>query len=139
MGPSSTVAMGTICSLCSAASQFLGWEMMLTSPLDTFLDQQHRVLGIVCRATDSYSFSLFSTGMTGCLEVESKPATPLLFRHVRLMDHLFTALYTQAVGHNAKRRWALAGLANVLLWLWWFRSHEVFSLTWEDVEIVSPR
>jgi hypothetical protein len=71
--------MGTIRSLCSAASQFLGWKMLLTSPLDTFLDQKHQVLGIACHATDSYSFSLFSKVMTWCLGVESKPAIPLLF------------------------------------------------------------
>jgi hypothetical protein len=74
--------MGTICSLRSAASRFLGLEMMLTSPLDTFLDQQHQVLGIACHATDSYSFSLFSKGITGCLGVKSKPAIPLFFQHV---------------------------------------------------------
>ena len=99
--PSSTVAMGTTCSFCSAASQFLGWGMSLISPLDTFLDQQHKVFDISCHATDSYSFSLSSKGMTRHLGADSKPATPLLFQHVHLMDHLFVALQLVTMPSNS--------------------------------------
>jgi hypothetical protein len=92
----STVSMATIRQLRSAASQYLGWEMMLANPSATILDPQNQVLGISCRPTDAYSFTLFTKGMSGRLGTESQPATPLLFRHVRYMDVLFCANYRAA-------------------------------------------
>lgn len=137
-GDGSTISMATVRHLRSAASQFLGWEMMVRNPLNTFLDQQQRVLHQGCRATDNYSYSLFSKGMTGRLGSESIPSAPLLFRHVLYMDQTFNQNYLNATTFDAKRRWALAGLANLLLWLGWLRSMETFSLTYADVLVVDP-
>jgi hypothetical protein len=137
-GDGSTISMATVRHLRSAASQFLGWEMMVRNPLNTFLDQHQRVLNQGCRATDNYSYSLFSKGMTGRLGSESIPSAPLLFRHVFYMDQTFNQNYLNATTFDAKRRWALAGLANLLLWLGWLRSMETFSLTYADVLVVDP-
>jgi hypothetical protein len=63
--------------------------MMVQNPLNTFLDQQQRVLIQGCRATNNYSYTLFSKGMTGRLGTESNPSAPLLFRHVLYMDQVF--------------------------------------------------
>jgi hypothetical protein len=46
----STVSMATIRQLRSAASQYLGWEMMLANPSATILDPQNQVLGRACLA-----------------------------------------------------------------------------------------
>ena len=129
---------GTIRHLRSAASQFLGWEMMLESPLSTLLDQQQRVLLQPCRPTDSYSFSLFTKGFSSRLGTESNPSSPLLFRHVLYMDRLFASNYKSATNPLTRRRWALAGLANLLFWLGWFRASEVFNLSFGDVDVVTP-
>lgn len=137
-GDGSTVSMATVRHLRSAASQFLGWEMMVQNPLSTFLDQQQRVLTQGCRATDNYSYTLFSKGMTGRLGTESNPSAPLLFRHVLYMDQVFNTNFLNAATAEARRRWALAGLANLLLWLGWLRSMETFSLTYEDIVVVEP-
>jgi hypothetical protein len=105
--------------------------MMVQNPLSTFLDQQQRVLTQGCRATDNYSYTLFSKGMTGRLGTESNPSAPLLFRHVLYMDQVFNTNFLNAATAETQRRWALAGLANLLLWLgWWLRSMETFS--WEE-------
>lgn len=135
----SLVSFATVRSLRSAASQFLGWEMMVSSPLSTFIDQQQRVLHQPCRATDSYSFTLFTKGISGRLGTDSQPATALLFRHVFFMDSYFLANYRASTTDASRRRWALAGLANALFWLGWFRSSEVFNLTYNDVDVVPPR
>ena len=132
------VATAAIRHLRSAASQFLGWEMMVRHPTSTVLDQQHRVLQQPCRATDCYSFSLFSKGLSSRLGTDSTPAVPLLFRHVRYMDLIFDPYYGQADTYEAQRQWALAGMANLLFWLGWLRSGEVFGLTWDNVKVVQP-
>jgi hypothetical protein len=54
------------------------------------------------------------------------------------MDQTFNQNYLNATTFDAKRRWALAGLANLLLWLGWLRSMETFSLTYADVLVVDP-
>ena len=133
-----TISMATVRHLRSAASQFLGWEMMINFPTSTFLDQQQRVLQQPCRPTDGYSYSLMTKGMSGRLGTESTPATALLFRHVHYMDSVFDTNFRNATTFDAKRRWALAGLANLAFWLGWLRSMEVFSLTFDDVTVVFP-
>ena len=133
-----TVSLGTVRQLRSAASQFLGWEMMISAPLTTYIDQQQRVLSQPCRATDNYSFSLFSKGMSGRLGTDSQPATALLFRHVLFMDQFFAANYKAAMAPSTQRRWALAGLANALFWLGWLRSSETFNLMYSDIDVVPP-
>jgi hypothetical protein len=110
----SLVSFATVRSLRSAASQFLGWEMMMSSPLSTFIDQQQCVLHQPRRATDSYSYTLFTKGISGRLGTDSQPATALLFRHVFFMDSCFLANYCASTTDVSRRRWALAGLANAL-------------------------
>lgn len=134
----SNIAFATVRQLRSAASQFLGWEMLIRNPGSTFLDQQQRVLELPCRATDCYSFNLFSKGMSGRLGNESSPASPLLFRHVQYMDRTFESNYQSASSWDSKRRWAMAGSANLVLWLGWLRSAETFGLSWNDLSLVLP-
>ena len=135
---SATVSMNTVRQLRSAASQYLGWEMMLQHPLSTLLDQQQHIVNIPCRATDALSFTLFTKGMAGRLGTDSIPSTPLLSRHVHYMDRLFSSNYRRATSLLSRRRWALAGLANCILWLGWLRSAELFNLTFGDIELVRP-
>eukprot|EP00956_Cyclotella_meneghiniana_P014930 scaffold22621_cov36-Cyclotella_meneghiniana.AAC.1 len=54
------------------------------------------------------------------------------------MDKTFLANYRSATSFDTKRRWALAGTANLILWLGWLRSSECLSLTWADVSLVLP-
>ena len=54
------------------------------------------------------------------------------------MDQFFAANYKAAVAPSGQRRWALAGLANALFWLGWFRSSEAFSLLYSDIDVVPP-
>ena len=76
--------------------------------------------------------------MTGRLGTKSNPTTALLFRHVAYMEKTFVANYRSATSFDTKRCWALAGTANLALWLGWLRSSECFSLTWADVSLVLP-
>ena len=133
-----TVSMGTVRQLRSAASQFLCWEMMLQHPLETMLDQQQHLVTVPCRATDALSFTLFTKGMTGRIGTDSTPSTPLLFRHIYYMDRLFLQNFLASNSGLSRRRWALAGLANCILWLGWLRSSELFGLTFGDLEVIHP-
>jgi hypothetical protein len=63
----------------------------------------------------------------------------LLMRHVQAMDRYYLAQYRMAKSSHARRKWALAGLGNVLFWLGWLRSQETFHLKWSDVAVINPK
>lgn len=132
------LAFSTIRSVRSAASQFFAWDAMVSRPSGSFLDEKDRLIYQPVRPTDSLSYSLFSGGMRARIGDESRPAMPLLDRHVRSLDLYCEQAYRNAATDSDRRLFALAGSATLLLWLGWLRSSEVFGLRWCDVEITTP-
>ena len=133
------LAFSTIRSVRSAASQFYAWDAMVSRPTGSFLDEKDRLIYQPVRpSTDSLGYSLFSGGMRARVGDESRPAMPLLDRHVRSLNQYLEGAYRDAATDSARRCFALAGSATLLLWLGWLRSSEVFGLRWCDVEITTP-
>ena len=64
---------------------------------------------------------------------------PLLDRHVRFLDQELDAQFLASSSSRIRREVALAGLANLTLWLLWLCSMETFSTEWSDLEISPPR
>ena len=62
----------------------------------------------------------------------------LLDRHVRFMNQEFEHHFRNSHTAYTRRYWAKAGLANLLLWLGWLRSGELFGLTGQDIEVTLP-
>lgn len=80
----------------------------------------------------------FTKGMRERIGVDAVPSWALYDRHVRYFDNYFEAGFGQSRTTTDKRHWARAGLANLLLWLGWLRSSELFELRWMDIECVRP-
>jgi hypothetical protein len=55
------------------------------------------------------------------------------------MDKDFATKYATAQNRDDQHRWALAGLANKLLWLGWLRSMETFGRKWSDLDVIKPK
>lgn len=132
------LAFSTIRSIRSAASQFFAWDAMVSQPSGSFLDERDRLIFQPVRPTDSLSYSLFAGGMRARVGDESRPAMPLLDRHVRSLDQSLNRLYVGATTDNDRQVLALAGTATLLLWLGWLRSSEVFGIRWCDLEVTLP-
>ena len=133
-----TVRYGTVRQLRSATSQFEAWESAVSSPAEAYLDDKRRLIHQPIRTTDSIGSQLHASGMSSRLGFMSTPSMALLDRHVRKMDEDLDHQYRMASRLSEKRQLARAGLANLLLWLGWLRSSEVFNLRWEDLECVPP-
>ena len=73
------------------------------------------------RETDGAAYELFSRGLQARLGDHSTPSTALLARHVRALDSLFDARHRGAPTLAEQHDCALAGMANLLLWLSWLR------------------
>jgi len=128
----------TVRQLRSALSQYESLVLLLTEPGRTVSDR-NQVWVTDCRPTDSYALSLFMSGLGSRLGSDSKPSTALLDRHVRWLDTDLNHRYLQCQSPSSKLEFALAGLANLLLWLGWLRSSEVFGLSFASVTCIHPR
>jgi hypothetical protein len=131
------LAFTTVRQLRAAASQYLAWDMLVSCP-EVFLTREQHLLAQPCRPTDTYGYTLFTKGMVSRLGDETRPSTALLDGHVRVLDHDLDQRYRQSSGPVAQRELALAGLANLTLWLGWLRTSECFGLAWEDCSVLEP-
>lgn len=134
----STLAFSTIRQLRSAASQFLTWDLMVARPSAAFMDNHKRVIEQPCRPTDGLAYTLHATGMGTRIGNQTRPSVALLDRHVRHLDHTLDQQYLASTSLLTRYALALAGLANLLLWLGWLRSSECFGLTWSDFRVIEP-
>jgi hypothetical protein len=132
------VKFGTIRTLRSAMSHFESINA-LHAGRPMFLDQQNRLIHQDCRITDGAAHSFFTTGLGARVGTETKPAIALLMRHVQAMDKYYLSQYRKATNPASQRKWALAGLLNVVFWLGWLRSQETFQLKWTSVTVVDPK
>jgi hypothetical protein len=73
-------------------------------------------------------------------QVRDKTHTSVAFLdcHVRAHDQELNCSYLASVSPFERCQLALAGLANLFLWLGWLHSSECFDLTWEDLMVIKP-
>lgn len=132
------VSFSAIRQFRSAASQYMAWDALVSRPDQVFLGQDRRLVYQPCRPTDGLSYTLHSKGMRARIGDEARPSIALLDRHVRALDAELRLQYRTAADPGRQRALALAGLANLALWLGWFRSGECLSLSWSDVFALEP-
>ena len=128
---------GTIRGLRSAVSQYHTWDTIMQHPMSYFSSGTHLVGP--CRPTDGASFTLFAKGFSSRIGDNPNPATALLGRHIQSLDMWFRSQIPLSTGREERWQWALAGLANLLLWLGWLRSGELFELRWGSLHVILPR
>jgi hypothetical protein len=137
-GSDMNLAFSTIRQLCSAASQFLAWDMMISQPDRAFMDHQHCVLEQPCRPTDGLSYTLYTGGLRAHVGDQTDPLVALIDCHVCALDQELNLSYLQCRTPHEKCAYALVGLANLVLWLGWLRSSKTFDLEWRDLLVVEP-
>ncbi|CAJ1945413.1 unnamed protein product, partial [Cylindrotheca closterium] len=117
---------------------FHALDALTAKPDQAYLTRDNKLLYQDCRPTDSLQYTFMAKGMVSRLGDDPKPSMALLDRHVRCLDSDLDALFRAATNPVEKRDIALAGLANLSLWLGWLRSSECFDLNWDDVECLEP-
>lgn len=129
---------GSIRGYRSAYSYLEALTTSILDPTGSHLNSRRQLLPGCSRVTDSAAFSFFSSGLQARLGDEARPSVALLFRHVAWLDRDLRERYASA--RSPMNRWqlALAGFANLLLWLGWLRAGELFALTWDDITYLPP-
>jgi hypothetical protein len=134
------VMFGTARGLRSAASQYYLWDRQLAFPERTLCDPKTRKVYLAngVSPTDAMGYALMATGMGKRMGDDSKPPIALtLWQILWIMSHL-ESLWVRSHTRDGRREIAAAGVANLLGWLGWLHSQELFSLSWGDVTITRP-
>ena len=133
---STPISFTTVRQLRSAASQYWAWDFLVTHPSASMLTREQRLVNQVCRPSDSYAFSLLSSGLATRMGSNVMPSLALLERHVKCLDTELAHQFRFSMNQSQRREAALAGFANCIFWLGWLRTSETFSLTFDDIDYV---
>ena len=134
-----TVAYGTIRQLRSAVAWHHTAANLVGKAGDFCYDgRQQRLLRLEGVGPQDGTMTHFTKGFKERIGDSPTPSWALLDRHIRAFDLFFESNYIEASTTIQQRRWALAGLANLFLWLGWLRSSELFNLRWQDITCIEP-
>lgn len=112
---------------------------MITRAGNVVLDPNTAQLRIdEVRASDEATMTYFTRGLSARIGTSSKPAVPLLERHVRALDTLLEKEWASARGVERRMELCRAALANLFLWLAWLRASELFGLRICDITLIRP-
>ena len=128
----------TLRALRSAASQFQAWDFMLANPSASVSLDDGKLVGVKCRATDSFGMYLMAQGMASRLGTESGRSVALLDQHIRFLDKELESAYHMAKTRLAKLEIARAGAVNMVFWTGWTRSAEGLGLEEADATLLEP-
>jgi hypothetical protein len=132
------IAFGTVRQLRSAAAHHWGLGWLITRAGEVALDPKTDQLRIdEVRESDEATMTYFSRGLSARIGTSSKPAVPLLERHVWALDGLLETQWATSPP-NKQHEVVRAALANTFLWLGWLRSSELLGLRLCDVTLVHP-
>lgn len=87
-------------------------------------------------ATDDLVTHLTTQGMMRRLGTEAKPPLAIRADHVHYNIAARSRAYQAATDPTTRHRLALANFCELTFWLGWFRSSEVFTLRWCDIEYI---
>ena len=132
-----TVSFETVKAIRSSLAYYQAWDMMVSNPGTAYFHERRIVIGNP-RPTDCLGCTMHATGLAARIGSERKASFALLDRHVRGLDTYIRNLCMLETNPTRLHQHHLAGLANLLLWLGWFRSSECFSLRPQDFEVILP-
>jgi hypothetical protein len=137
--PTALVSQTTVRGLRSAVSQFYSWDFHVAHPSRATSDAAGGpILHDGFLPSNSLGYSFLAKGMSARRGDSSVPSLALLHRHVAWIDGHLDASFCSATTMEARREFALAGLANCGAWMAWLRGGELFGLEWAGVRVIEP-
>ena len=123
----------------SALSLYSSWAAAFCFPHHSYKDNDNRVLSVLAISPSDNILSRMTAGGIGArLGTESRPSQALSHHHIhwnqRYRHHLLTPKSSLPLQYEI----AAAQCAELIAWLGWLRSTELFNLRMEDVELVPP-
>jgi hypothetical protein len=130
---------GTVRGIKSAASLYYALDMQMAYPRQVLRDGQHR--GMVLERvspTDEASTTFCTKGMARRMGTETKQSWALSHVHIAYIDQRLEEAY-QRTTLGGRHELACAGAANLMAYLGWLRSGELFSGIQEELTLTLPQ
>jgi hypothetical protein len=124
--------------LRSAASFYYTWDMHLAYNGQVRRDNKRNEICAYVVPKEESLATFATKGMSRRLGTEVKPSWALSFVHIVYLDKRFWEALSMARSPNYRHELILAGLANLLAYLGWLRSTELFSIDGDDVTVIPP-
>jgi hypothetical protein len=128
----------TVRGIKSAASLYYALDMQMAFPRQVLRDSQQR--GIVMERVspmDEAGTTFGTKGMARRMGTESKPSWALAHIHIAYIDARLEEAFLRALPED-QHELACAGCSNVMAYLGWLRSGEMFESQREDVTLTPP-
>ena len=124
----------------SAISLYSAWWAAFCSPSTFYKDKEKRLLSNSNLGPSENILShMTAKGMAARLGAESKPSQALNQRHILYNQHARSqTLKASNLTRLEQYEYVAAQCAELILWLGWLRSTEVFSLRIQDIELTPP-
>jgi hypothetical protein len=130
----------TVRGIKSAASLYYALDTQMAYPRQVLRDGQQR--GIVLERvspTDEAGTTFCTKGMARRMGTETKQSWALTHNHIQYMDQRLEEGYHRAPTLAGQHEVACAGAANLLAYLGWLRSGELFPALKADVTLTVPQ
>jgi hypothetical protein len=88
--------------------------------------------------TSALSYTQFTAGMSRRMGTASVSSWALSHVHIAFLDSELNRAFESAVSPTARHDLACAAVINLLAYLAWLRSQEVFGLTPRDITVIPP-
>ena len=123
----------------SALSLYSSWAAAFCFPTNSYKDNDNRVLSVLSLSPSDNILSRMTAGGIGSrLGTESRPSQPLSHHHVHWNQNYRLHLLTSKSSLLLQYEIVAAQCIELIAWLGWLRSSELFNLKVEDVEMVPP-
>jgi hypothetical protein len=133
------VRFATVRQLRSAVSWYYTQDMSMRYPGQVMRDRFRRgMIMPFVSPTDEATTTLTASGMARRLGTEVKKSWALAHVHIAYVDQHLQTLYAQASDPITRHELACAGAVNLLAYLGWLRSREIFEMATESVNLIAP-
>jgi hypothetical protein len=129
----------TVRGITSAASMYYTLDMQMAYPRQVARDSQHR--GMVMEKvspTDEAGTTFGTKGMARRMGTESKQSWALTHIHIAYINRRLEEAYGRAIFSDDRHELACAGVANLLGYLGWLRSGEMFGGKRDYITLTPP-
>lgn len=123
----------------SALSVYSAWHAAFCSPTNSYKDNDNRVMTVLSLSPSDNILSRMTAGGIGSrLGTESKPSQALSHNHIHWNQNHRHHQLTSKSSLHLHYEIVAAQCVELIAWLGWLRSSEIFKLKIEDVELVPP-
>ena len=124
----------------SALSVYSSWIAAFCYPQHSYKDNENRVLSVMSISPSDNILSRMTAGGIGSrLGTESRPSQPLSHHHIHWNQSYRHNLLTAKSSLLLQYEIVSAQCVELIAWLGWLRSSELFKLRMEDIELVPPK